>query len=240
MIDWQKFNVNVLTTWYVLSFASPSYVCMFFVSADKYLTCFLCTVLNLKIFFKGFFNNSAFCGVKFTVFSPDFLFVILHIAAKFRICVFFWILILYNHRNRKFNQIESTKQRSAGTYKNSAASAGIKNRPAEPQIIIIWKQEDSTWQRKKLSLPSSTLQKPWPRKWLQWKKHRRSLLPTHRSRLTRSLRQLLLLLTRCVSLLPKWLLRKQAWVSWKTRLSRTITQQSMFTMHIRTLRHVVL
>ena len=126
MIDWQKFNVNVLTAWYVLSFASPSYVCMFFVSADKYLTCFLCTVLNLKIFFKGFFNNSAFCGVKFTVFSPDFLFVILHIAAKFRICVFFWILILYNHRNGKFNQIESTKQRSAGTYKNSAASAGIK------------------------------------------------------------------------------------------------------------------
>ena len=43
-----------------------------------------------------------------------------------------------------------------------------------------------------------------------------------------------------VSHLPKWLLRKQAWVSWKTRLSRTITQQSMFTMHIRTLRHVVL
>lgn len=70
-------------------FCRPSYVCMFFVSADKYLTCFLCTVLNLKIFLKGFFNNSAFCGVKFTVFSPDFLFVILHIAAKFRICVFF-------------------------------------------------------------------------------------------------------------------------------------------------------
>ena len=44
-------------------FCRPSYVCMFFVSADKYLTCFLCTVLNLNIFLKGFFNNSAFCGV---------------------------------------------------------------------------------------------------------------------------------------------------------------------------------
>ena len=99
---------------------------MFFVSADNFLTCFLCTVLNFKKFFQGFSNNSAFYRVKFTVFSPNFLFVILHIAAKFRICVFFRILILYQYQNRKFNQIESTTKRSAGTYKNSAASAGEK------------------------------------------------------------------------------------------------------------------
>ncbi len=34
--------------------------------------------------------------------------------------------------------------------------------------------------------------------------------------------------------LAKWLLKKQEWVSWKIRSSRTITQQSISTMRIKT------
>ena len=33
--------------------------------------------------------------------------------------------------------------------------------------------------------------------------------------------------------------RDSEWVSWKIRLSKTITQQSIFTTHIKTQRHVV-
>ncbi len=56
MIVWQKFNVNVLTTCYVLSFAHPSYVCMFFVSADNFFNMLFVHSAEFQKFFLRFFQ----------------------------------------------------------------------------------------------------------------------------------------------------------------------------------------
>ena len=75
------------------------------------------------------------------------------------------------------------------------------------------------------------------RVWRKCARHRLSSRPTHRSRSTRSSRLPLQQLTRQGSRLPRWPRRRPAWVSSRTRSSRTTTRLSISTMLSATQRH---